>query len=139
MRILVLICLIALGAAASLPLTAARADDCDNAMTQAAMNECSDKAYKASDAELNKLYRQVDERLKDDADPRRLLISAQRAWVNFRDAECKFSTSRSSGGSIHPMVVSMCLDDLTKKRVEDFKQALDCPEGDVTCSLPPAN
>ena len=118
---------------------AARADECADASDQATMNACAGKALKASDAELNALYRQIQGRLKDDAEKTKLLVTAQRAWVAYRDAECDFASSSVAGGSAQPMVTLECRDDRTKKRVADFKTYLSCEEGDLSCVLPAAN
>ncbi|MGO4127068.1 lysozyme inhibitor LprI family protein [Inquilinus sp. YAF38] len=119
--------------------TRARADDCDSAQSQADLNECYGKAFKASDAELNKLYKEITARLKDDADKTRLLVATQRAWVAFRDAECSFQESAVAGGTAAPMIHAMCLDGQTKSRIEDFKAYLNCEEGDMSCPVPAAN
>lgn len=118
---------------------AARADDCANASDQATMNECAGKAFKASDAELNALYKQIEARLKDDQDKARLLVATQKAWIAFRDAECDFSAAGVSGGSAYPMIVLQCRDGLTQNRVKDFKTYLNCEEGDLSCPVPSAN
>ena len=131
MRRLFLLALVAMA-----PASIATADDCASAMDQSAMNECADKAYKKSDAELNALYKQIKQRLKDNADATKLLVAAQRAWVTFRDAECKFSTSAVSGGSVYPVIYSGCADRLTRKRIDDFKAYLMCEEGDLSCPVP---
>ncbi|HEV7308803.1 lysozyme inhibitor LprI family protein [Ensifer sp.] len=120
-------------------LRPALAADCAAALDQATMNECADKALKASDAELNSLYKQIVSRLKDDQDAAKLLVSAQKAWIAFRDAECNFSASGVDGGSAYPMVLLQCRDGLTRKRVEDFKTYLGCEEGDLSCPVPAAN
>ncbi|ROM69844.1 urease-associated protein, partial [Pseudomonas brassicacearum] len=67
--------------------------DCANASDQATMNQCAGQAFKAADKELNTIYQQITGRLKDNPDGKKLLVNAQRAWVSFRDAECKFSAS----------------------------------------------
>jgi uncharacterized protein YecT (DUF1311 family) len=53
----------------------ARADeDCEApGLSQAALNNCYGDAYKKADAELNALYRQITDRLKDDTETTRLL------------------------------------------------------------------
>ncbi|GGC70281.1 hypothetical protein GCM10010994_31080 [Chelatococcus reniformis] len=121
------------------PLSGLHAGECANATSQKAMDDCAGKAFKASDAELNALYKQIEQRLKSDADTTKLLVAAQRAWVAFRDAECVFSSSGSAGGSVNPMIYAMCLDRLTKARTSDLKGYLKCEEGDTSCPVPPAN
>jgi len=73
MRRLFLLALVAIA-----PPSIASAEDCASAMDQRTMNECADKAYKNSDAELNALYEQIKQRLKGEADPTMLLVAAQR-------------------------------------------------------------
>lgn len=117
-------------------LSIAHAADCSNATDQATLNICADKALKASDAELNAVYKTIIRRLADDADTERKLVAAQRAWIAFRDAECTFSSSGTSGGSIYPMIHAMCLDGLTRARTTDLKALLNCEEGDMSCPVP---
>ncbi|QGM96260.1 lysozyme inhibitor LprI family protein [Methylocystis parvus] len=119
-------------------LTPAHADACmDKATAQADMNECAAKAFHAADNELNASFRQLQRRLSDDADTGKRLVSAQRAWVAFRDAECAFSSSGVTGGTAYPMIYAMCLEGLTRKRVGDFKSYLTCgdKEGDLSCPI----
>ncbi|CAI8814974.1 lysozyme inhibitor LprI family protein [Pseudomonas zeae] len=112
--------------------------DCANASDQATMNQCAGQDFKAADKELNTVYQQIIGRLKDNPDGKKLLVSAQRAWLGFRDAECKFSSSRVTGGSVYPWVYSSCLTGVTKLRVESLKQYLKCEEGDMSCPVPGA-
>jgi uncharacterized protein YecT (DUF1311 family) len=119
--------------------TAAAADKCAGAEDQATMTQCAGDAYKASDAKLNKLYRQITGRLKDDQDTTKLLVAAQKAWIAFRDAECKFSSSRATGGSIYPMVLAQCLDGATQARIKSLNTYLNCQEGDMGCPVPASN
>lgn len=98
----------------------------------------SDTSFKAADAELNKLYGEIERRLKDVSDTMKGLVAAQRAWIAFRDAECKFAASGVQGGSAYPTIYSTCLAELTQKRVDDFKRLLRCQEGDLSCPVPPA-
>lgn len=112
--------------------------DCANASDQATMNQCAGQDFKAADKELNTVYQQISGRLKDNPDGKKLLVSAQRAWLGFRDAECKFSSSGVTGGSVYPWVYSSCLTGVTKLRVESLKQYLKCEEGDMSCPVPGA-
>ncbi|PKA40301.1 lysozyme inhibitor LprI family protein [Rhizobium sullae] len=112
---------------------------CGDLTNQTDMNICAGKAYQKSDAELNALYKQIEARLKDDADTKKLLVAAQKAWVRFRDAECNFSSSTVAGGTAYPFISSTCLDTITKSRIEDLKGYLKCEEGDLDCPVPAAN
>lgn len=132
--ILSLICLAAIGNAS--PASSQGCDRSDE--TQSGMNICADADYRQEDAKLNQKYGQIVTRLADDAEGRKLLKEAQRAWIAFRDAECTFSTNASSDGSIYPMLVSQCRADLTRARVDQLETYLGCEEGDMSCPVPPA-
>ena len=122
----------------ALMLPAAHADECmENAEDQAAMAQCAAQAYQASDAQLNELFHEIRQRVGDDVDTRHLLRDAERAWVAFRDAECAFAASAVAGGSAYPMVLDLCLNELTQSRIEQFRQYLHCEEGDMSCPVPP--
>jgi uncharacterized protein YecT (DUF1311 family) len=116
--------------------TLAHAVDCDNASDQATMNQCASQQHAAADKELNALYQQITTRLKDRPDSKKLWVGAQRSWIAFRDAECKFSASGVEGGSVYPLVYGNCITQLTKARVETFKTYLKCEEGDLSCPVP---
>ncbi|TIS54649.1 lysozyme inhibitor LprI family protein [Mesorhizobium sp.] len=123
----------------AMPAFAFAKDKCANATDQATMNECADAAFKKSDKQLNELYKQIEGRLKDDADTKKLLVQAQRDWDRFRNAECSFQTAGAAGGSVVPMLVSTCMDGLTQSRIKDFQGYLKCEEGDLSCPVPAAN
>ena len=73
---------------------------CGDLTNQADMNICAGKAYDKSDTELNTLYKQIEARLKNDADTTRLPLTAQRAWVAFRDADATFRVPWSRAACI---------------------------------------
>ncbi|KVS34690.1 lysozyme inhibitor LprI family protein [Burkholderia cepacia] len=110
--------------------------NCADATDQAAMTACADRAYRKSDGELNRIFQAVTARLRDARPLADKLVNAQRAWIAYRDAECSFSSANAEGGSAYPMVVSTCLDDLTKARTETLKGYLSCEEGDLACPVP---
>ncbi|WP_409318944.1 lysozyme inhibitor LprI family protein [Pseudomonas sp. KCJK9016] len=112
--------------------------DCANASDQSTMNQCAGQEYKVADKELNVVYQQITARLKDNAEGKKLLVSAQRAWIGFRDAECTFSASGVAGGSVYPLIYSNCMTSVTKVRTEALKQYLKCEEGDLSCPVPGA-
>lgn len=121
---------------AAAPLAAAWPEDCFNLPDQADMDACVGRDFKATDARLNALYAQIQQRLKGDPATAKLLTAAQRAWVGFRDAECDFAASGTAGGTINPMVTTLCRAGLTQKRIEDFNAYLHCKDGDTACPVP---
>ena len=110
--------------------------DCENASDQSTMSQCAAQQHAAADKELNALYQQITSRLKSNPDSQKLLVGAQRAWVAFRDAECKFSASGVAGGSVYPLIYNNCTTALTRSRVQTLKQYLKCQEGDMSCPVP---
>ncbi|MDR6287747.1 uncharacterized protein YecT (DUF1311 family) [Inquilinus ginsengisoli] len=124
--------IITVGLLAALP---AAAQDCPDE-TQSGMNKCAADAYKQADAALNATYKQIIERLKDDADTTKSLVAAQRAWIAYRDAECDFITSGAAGGTVRRMLQTMCLEQVTSRRVDELKPLLECEEGDLSCPVP---
>ena len=124
----------------AMPTFAFAQDKCyDDAKTQYDLNQCAGASLGKSDKELNELYTQIEARLKDDANSKKLLVQAQRDWTKFRDAECNFQTSLAAGGSMLPMLVAQCMDDLTQLRVKNFEGYLKCQEGDMSCPVPASN
>ncbi len=115
---------------------AAQAEDCTGDGTQLDLNQCAADNFAASDAELNALYKQVRQRLRQSPDSASQLVVAQKAWIAFRDAECDFNGINYEGGSMQPMIIWDCRNRLTRLRADDFKRYLACGEDD--CPVPPA-
>jgi uncharacterized protein YecT (DUF1311 family) len=98
--------------------------DCTKASTQLEMNHCAYQAFKAADAELNQVYRQLRNNYKGTPQDRQL-VDAQLAWLKFRDTDCKFSADRFKGGSIAPLIYSSCQEGLTKERTQSLQKYLE--------------
>lgn len=98
-----------------------------------------DAELKQADKKLNAEYKKIEARLQDDPDTKKLLVEAQRKWIAFRDAECKFQASGVEGGSVYPDILAACEAGLTEARVQDFDRYLSCEEGDLSCPVPAAN
>lgn len=119
--------------AALLPVPVAAADDaidCREPTTTVEINFCADETYQASDAALNAVYQKAlaGIRASDLAPPHdrksweEALRASQRAWVAFRDADCKGAVPMEwSGGSITTSAVLGCMTQLTDARVKDLK------------------
>lgn len=109
----------------------AQNEDCANASTQMELNSCADRSFRAADAELNRTYRALEQRVTTPGAAK--LKAAQRAWIAYRDAQCTFESAGTEGGSIHPMIVSGCLETLTRAQTERLAGQLNCEEGDTSC------
>lgn len=109
----------------------AASDSCQNAMTQTDMNVCAAKAHDLADSRLNSLYKQYRQRLA--ADDQQRLTVAQRAWIGYRDAACRFETASVSGGSIFPTIWLQCLTGKTETRIKELQKLMQCKEGDLDC------
>jgi uncharacterized protein YecT (DUF1311 family) len=104
-------------------LQLAQRPNCNNPQTQSEMNICASIAYQNADRKLNQVYRQLLPKLS--ASRKQKLISAQQAWIKFRDSSCEFERSAYEGGSIAPMIYGFCLADVTEQRSKDLQRYLE--------------
>lgn len=103
--------------------------DCANAMTQTEMNICAGRDYKAADEDLNLVYQSAmavakewDLGLSEDlCCASEALREAQRAWIPYRDKVCEATGFLVRGGSMEPMIVARCLENITRRRIEDIR------------------
>lgn len=130
-----------------LPATAASADvagmanvnQClQQAQTQTAMNSCQNLDFKTADAELNRVYRQLQLIYQDDPQFLAKLKQSQRTWIKQRDADLamRFPAANTAleYGSVYPMCYAAVATELTTQRIGFLKQWLSgIEEGDV-CS-----
>lgn len=111
--------------------------DCENAMAQADMNFCADKDYQEADKELNAVWKQAKATAKDlDAEfsedmqgAQAALLAGQRGWIAYRDGQCELAGWEAHGGSMEPMLVSGCLETLTRARTKELKDFISGGEG----------
>jgi uncharacterized protein YecT (DUF1311 family) len=108
------------------------------ATAQSEMNRCADQDAKAADAELNRVYKDLLSKNKDDANTTKKLREAQRAWIAFRDAqlEALYPAPDKQGeyGSIYPMCYAIVSTAMTKERTVQLRRMLQgkdpCDTGD---------
>jgi uncharacterized protein YecT (DUF1311 family) len=93
--------------------------------TQMEMNQESYKAYQKVDKELNDVYKKVLKEYGSDTAFIRNLKTAQKLWIQFRDAEVntKFSDPKPyiAYGSMYPMCWSTEMMELTEERIKKLK------------------
>ena len=112
-----------------LSVSAAAAQDCSNPTSQSEMNHCAYAAYQAADEDLNLAYRmamdsakQMDQYLAPgEVTNSEMLRDAQRAWIPFRDKACAAESNLARGGTMQSMLVSSCMERLTRQRTEDLR------------------
>jgi len=97
--------------------------DCDNATTQADINQCAGQDYQRADAELIQLYAELMPRL--DKTRQTMARTAQRVWLRYRDLQCSYEAAAYEGGSMEFMVHNACLARITSQRNDTLKDMLD--------------
>ncbi len=83
---------------------------------------CMSRELTESDARLNVVYKTLMYALTKP----RGLQSAQRAWMVFRDAECKFQNAAMHGGSAYNFSTDLCLMRLTEQRISVLETVRPC-------------
>ena len=97
-------------------------DPCAKASTQADMNDCWGREYKAADATLNQVYRRLVSKLDDEEKAQ--LKEDETAWLKYRDANCDFVADQYKGGTMRPMVYAICLGDMTRNRTTELRSQI---------------
>lgn len=87
----------------------------------------------AADRRLNQVYqRRIADARADDRTDRRTrgwysqeaaLRSSERAWIAFRDAECRYLTQQDVGARGHDALVRGCLLEQIQERTEELREA----------------
>jgi uncharacterized protein YecT (DUF1311 family) len=112
---------------------------CDEAKSQAELNQCAGDQYHKADARLNSVYqRALDTMQKDlsDAEDHKnsdlvkynqkaidMLKAAERAWIQYRDLHCEAARHQFEGGSMGPMIWGFCMAQTTSDRTDELKSA----------------
>jgi uncharacterized protein YecT (DUF1311 family) len=112
------------------PSSAEEAIDCNQAKSTVEINFCVDKDYQAADKALNEAYattlksvRSRDMEAPYDAKSfETALKNAQRAWVAYRDADCKELVPQEwAGGTGTTAAVLGCMIDKSNARIKELK------------------
>ena len=101
------------------------------AQSQMELNAQAAADLRKSDQQLNAVYNKLRAKISDAG--KKSLQDAQQSWLRFRDQECEFETMGTVGGTIHSMIVAICLTRLTDQRIKDLEAQLNCKEGDLSC------
>lgn len=93
---------------------------CGNQPNTLAMVDCVDAKMKTWDQRLNVAYKNLMQRI--DAGQRDPLKAAQRLWIQYRDANCRFYGSQE--GSIRQIQAAECLRAMTQDRTLELEKAM---------------
>jgi len=80
---------------------------------------CASEAFAEADKRLNEVYKQLLTTL--DADTKKKLKAAQRAWLAYRDANARFVYAVEGDGSAGRMVAANDLEQQTQARIKELK------------------
>lgn len=109
-------------------------EDCGRFTPQMDMNKCASTNLEAANAALNKIYQQVVAQ-QSDGSSKEQLKNVERAWIAYRDKECAFEVGpQKDGGSIWPMEMSNCLEQMTAARIRELTKLRGCTAGVSTCN-----
>lgn len=91
----------------------------DKAATTLAIHECADQEYTYYDKILNATYQSLSAQLSKNT--KGAMLTAQKAWLDFRSKECKFSGLQHEGGSMQAIDEIDCYTTLNKRRIQDLQ------------------
>jgi uncharacterized protein YecT (DUF1311 family) len=89
---------------------------CEAAQTQPALDACWASRAAQAEAALNDVDARVTIELRRQGIDPKPLGNVQQAWTSARERTCAFEASLSEGGSIAPMMLSGCIDRMTRAR-----------------------
>jgi uncharacterized protein YecT (DUF1311 family) len=85
------------------------------------MIDCIGAETKRQDVRLNENYRRLLSKVS--LHRKRELLEAQRAWMRFRDANCRFYYD-PEGGSLSRVIAAECILSATADRAKELKQLI---------------
>ena len=89
------------------------------------MAVCAWYKYFQADVRLNDSYSKAMKWLQEPS-AREALRDAQRAWISYRDASCRFETSAWEGGSFRSVATALCWESMTRNRTKELANVLTC-------------
>jgi uncharacterized protein YecT (DUF1311 family) len=76
--------------------------------TQSELSQCAMADHQRAEADLTRAYA----RLKKNPN----LVAAQKAWIAYRDAECRYAHNATPSGSMYGMEESICRASMARER-----------------------
>lgn len=103
---------------------------CKEDGNQMQMNQCAYEDFQEADRELNKVYKALRHKNKDDKAYLKNLKISQNIWIQFRDAElnliftCETDNRRVCFGSMYPLLYHSEKEDITRQRIKNLNDYL---------------
>jgi uncharacterized protein YecT (DUF1311 family) len=117
--------------AATAAVEGAEDDECNDPQAQQLMNLCAARDFESADAALNEQWELAAAAMKEadaerDADDQQAgyyqtLLEGQRAWLQYRDAQCLSESFEARGGSMQPMLELFCKAYMTELRTQQLR------------------
>ena len=93
------------------------------------IDECAKRTLQAKDKELNDAYQKLVKSLvpddrQDTTDyegVKKQLLAGQRAWITYRDNDCKAKLNLHASGTIRGAVYLSCLTERTEQRTKELR------------------
>ncbi|KAB7693010.1 DUF1311 domain-containing protein [Plesiomonas shigelloides] len=103
--------------------------DCGNAANTLEINACLQKQQEQTEAQLNQVYREVLAQISaESAQPdspaqmKQLFITAQRAWISFREKDCQAVYTFWSQGTIRNAMYLGCMRSRAEQRIKELQE-----------------
>jgi len=100
------------------------APNCESPRNQIEINMCVKIQLDKAEREMNDLLDLKTPQLTNPSSER--LISAQEAWISFREKSCIYESSGSKGGPGWAMRYNSCMASMAKKRAQKLQIYLSC-------------
>ncbi len=111
------------------PVQAQLDDPCVTQRNTVEMEQCGKTQFAQAEKELNQAYQVLLKKLSlpDEADlkyslVKKQLVTAQRAWLTFRENDCKALETYNAGGSIRSIAYLNCMVNHTEERTKDLQE-----------------
>ena len=93
------------------------------------INECAKRTLQVKDRELNDAYQKLVKSLTPDDKQdttdyegvKKQLLAGQRAWITYRDNDCKAKLTLHASGTIRGAVYLGCLAERTEQRTKELR------------------
>jgi uncharacterized protein YecT (DUF1311 family) len=117
----ILICLLLLAQKGYAQSTGTASNPCKGIVVTSDLVQCLDRALKRAEAGLNRTYTQVQQVLNPKEGEE--LVSAQRLWIQYRDATCQADYDLYEGATGGPPARLACLDAVTRARKANLQRS----------------